>query len=52
MKELVGQCRVCGKDVYCRDGFLDGVVQENSFVLCFECDSNSRIKDEGNRKRL
>lgn len=49
MKELVGQCRDCGKDVYCRDGFLDGVVQENSSVLCFACDSE--IKDEGNRER-
>ncbi|WP_182914119.1 hypothetical protein [Paenibacillus sp. 1011MAR3C5] len=39
MKELVGHCRACGREVYCRDGFLDGVVQEDSSVLCFACDS-------------
>ncbi|SUV07408.1 Uncharacterised protein [Cytobacillus firmus] len=28
MKELVGCCAVCGKDLYCLDGFFNGVHNE------------------------
>ncbi|MDF2723793.1 MAG: hypothetical protein K0Q59_3468 [Paenibacillus sp.] len=34
--ELVGQCRECGKDVYCKGGFLDGVTQ-NGKLYCHSC---------------
>lgn len=37
MKELVGKCTSCQKDVYCRDGFLDGVLNDNGCLLCFHC---------------
>ncbi|MUV37654.1 hypothetical protein JNUCC1_01460 [Lentibacillus sp. JNUCC-1] len=37
MEEEVGVCVSCGKTVYCRDGFLDGVVTENHELYCFEC---------------
>ncbi|MET1032195.1 hypothetical protein [Domibacillus tundrae] len=36
MKELIGQCAACGKDVYCLDGFLNGVKAEEE-LLCFDC---------------
>ncbi|WP_275425436.1 hypothetical protein [Bacillus sp. CGMCC 1.16541] len=36
MKELVGTCQQCGKDVYCCDGFLDGVVAKEG-ITCFSC---------------
>lgn len=37
MQELIGPCRQCGKPVYCRDGFLDGVVLEDGSASCFAC---------------
>ena len=36
MRELIGPCSNCGKDVYCRDGFLDGVYVDGELV-CFDC---------------
>lgn len=37
MRELVGKCRQCGKDVYCEDGFLNGAVVEGVGVICSDC---------------
>ncbi|MDQ0215323.1 ribosomal protein L24E [Oikeobacillus pervagus] len=37
MRELVGNCDHCHKEIYCLDGFLNGV-KENGKLLCFECD--------------
>ncbi|WP_179289029.1 hypothetical protein [Bacillus sp. 7894-2] len=37
MKELVGSCAVCGKDLYCLDGFFNGVHNEKNETICFEC---------------
>lgn len=34
--DLVGNCRVCGKPVYCKGGFLDGV-SENGGLYCHSC---------------
>ncbi|WP_010530347.1 hypothetical protein [Lentibacillus jeotgali] len=42
MRELIGECQQCGKNVYCENGFFDGV-QENGKLLCNEC------ADEKNR---
>ncbi|WP_269431507.1 hypothetical protein [Domibacillus indicus] len=36
MNEFVGSCVLCGKDVYCQDGFLNGVKEEGG-LHCFEC---------------
>lgn len=36
MRELVGKCESCGKDVFCLDGFLNGV-SEAGRLECFEC---------------
>jgi len=36
MRELIGPCVNCGKDVYCRDGFLEGVYM-NGKLLCNKC---------------
>ncbi|WP_256521831.1 hypothetical protein [Halobacillus sp. A5] len=38
MFELVGTCSVCGKAVYCRDGFLDGIIDEEQMLKCNECE--------------
>ncbi|MGM0896793.1 MAG: hypothetical protein ACQEV0_02780 [Bacillota bacterium] len=36
MRELIGPCSNCGKDVYCRDGFLDGVYIDGE-LICRDC---------------
>ncbi|WP_255822192.1 hypothetical protein [Halobacillus shinanisalinarum] len=37
MQEHVGNCSQCGKEVFCLDGFLNGVVSEDKSLYCFEC---------------
>ncbi|SFE32470.1 hypothetical protein [Alteribacillus iranensis] len=37
MKEKVGHCSRCGKEVFCLDGFLNGVLDEEKNLFCFEC---------------
>ncbi len=36
MRELIGDCQSCGKNVYCEDGFFDGV-QAEGLLHCNEC---------------
>ena len=42
MKELIGHCAACSKEVYCKGGFLDGVIQEDKSLLCFTCHNKSK----------
>lgn len=50
MRELIGPCSNCGKDIYCRDGFLDGVYVDGK-LLCFECAAELKeIKEEQTQK--
>ena len=37
MKELVGTCCECGKNLYCLDGFFNGVLTEEKQTICFGC---------------
>ena len=37
MEELVGSCRICGASIYCKEGFLNGIVNEDKTLVCFEC---------------
>jgi len=37
MIELVGCCCSCRKEVYCLDGFLNGVHRDKKEIYCFEC---------------
>lgn len=39
MRELVGKCSVCQKDIYCLNGFLNGEYNDNH-LYCFACASN------------
>lgn len=43
VNELVGNCMQCKKEIYCMDGFLNGIVVEKGNILCFECQD----QDEG-----
>lgn len=36
MRELIGQCQSCGKNVYCENGFFDGA-QLDGKLLCNDC---------------
>ncbi|MGG1555276.1 hypothetical protein [Paenibacillus ferrarius] len=48
MIELVGICEKCKRPVYCRDGFIDGIVQPDKTVICFACSEDGA--DEGKKK--
>lgn len=37
MREFIGLCSICGKEIFCRDGFLDGVYIDGK-LICFECE--------------
>jgi hypothetical protein len=37
LKELIGKCSHCGKNLYCLEGFFNGVILENKELVCFEC---------------
>ncbi|WP_181833229.1 hypothetical protein [Bacillus taeanensis] len=37
MKELVGCCVSCGKEIYCQNGFLNGVIRDDQLLQCFPC---------------
>lgn len=38
MKEWIGICQICGKDIHCEDGFFNGIVLPGHEYRCFECD--------------
>ncbi len=37
MKELVGYCTKCEREVFCLNGFLEGEVTDEKEVICFDC---------------
>ncbi len=37
MKEYIGCCLYCKKEIYCLDGFFNGVHTETKDLLCFDC---------------
>ncbi|WP_200865939.1 hypothetical protein [Thalassobacillus devorans] len=45
MRELVGNCSKCGKNVYCEDGFLNGYY-ENKQLYCNDCYENAEDQDK------
>lgn len=45
MREKVGTCTCCKKELYCLDGFLNGVITDNKELYCFECYQSSGEKD-------
>lgn len=49
MHEHVGTCTSCGKPIYCKEGFLDGVVLEDKSLVCFECLEPSESPEPKNR---
>lgn len=47
MIEEVGKCVNCSKIVYCTDGFLNGIIEENGSLLCFECSKRDEVNKKG-----
>lgn len=45
MEEFIGHCRICKKPIYCKMGFLDGVVQADKSLVCFDC-SDEGLEEE------
>jgi hypothetical protein len=41
MRELVGNCIACRKEIYCLDGFFNGVHSDEGKMYCFECYKDS-----------
>lgn len=49
MQEKVGDCAECGEPVYCRGGFLQGVVRDDGSLVCLSCgDKGGNKRDQKN----
>ncbi|GIN62548.1 hypothetical protein J27TS8_25410 [Robertmurraya siralis] len=42
MREYLGQCKICGKEICCENGFFNGVLLPEHDYLCFKCDQNKQ----------
>jgi hypothetical protein len=38
LRELVGECQECKKEIYCENGFFNGIVKEDGKITCFDCE--------------
>ncbi|WP_409288875.1 hypothetical protein [Peribacillus sp. SCS-37] len=47
--EMAGNCRICGKEIFCRDGFLDGAVLKHQLYcqLCAEIEDKKTLPIKG-----
>ncbi|WP_179107182.1 hypothetical protein [Sediminibacillus massiliensis] len=48
MEEFVGKCQKCGKEIYCENGFLNGVTSEGN-LYCFQCSEGKFADKEDSR---
>ena len=46
MEEFIGSCTICKKEIYCINGFLNGLIQPDGTLRCFSCDKDSFLKEE------
>ncbi|MED3563339.1 MULTISPECIES: hypothetical protein [Bacillus] len=46
MRELVGTCKCCNKEIYCLDGFFNGIHTDDKKIYCFECYETAKKKEE------
>ncbi|WP_266095249.1 hypothetical protein [Gracilibacillus oryzae] len=40
MREYIGDCQNCGKEIYCENGFFNGVSVSDGY-LCFDCEEEN-----------
>lgn len=50
MQELIGHCHKCEKPIYCKMGFLEGIVLADKSLLCFDCAGEEPKDAEANAK--
>jgi hypothetical protein len=48
MKERVGECLLCKKELFCLDGFFQGQVKDTGETYCFLC--FEELKKESDKK--
>lgn len=41
MREWIGVCSICGIDIFCENGFFNGVVLPEHDYRCFECEDKA-----------
>jgi hypothetical protein len=46
MLELVGHCNKCKKQIFCNDGFINGVVLEDKSLICFDCSDQEQEQSD------
>lgn len=46
MEEFIGGCIICKKEIYCINGFLNGIIHPDGTLRCFSCDKDSFSKEE------
>ncbi len=46
LKELVGECQECKKEIYCLNGFFNGIVKEDGTITCFECEEKKEKNED------
>ncbi|MFS0783091.1 hypothetical protein [Bacillus sp. 1P06AnD] len=45
MRELIGYCCVCKKELFCLDGFFNGIIEEGQ-LFCFDCDDQAANQND------
>lgn len=48
MRELIGHCESCGREVYCENGFFTGIHIEGK-LFCSSCGMKATGKKDSNR---
>ncbi|WP_462411985.1 hypothetical protein [Neobacillus sp. Marseille-QA0830] len=46
MKEFIGNCSCCNKEIFCLDGFFNGILTETKEIYCFDCHETLKKKEE------
>jgi hypothetical protein len=46
MEEMVGICTWCEKEIFCRGGFLEGLIFGDQQLLCLQCKDEEQPQNE------
>lgn len=46
MREWIGTCQDCGTDIYCENGFFNGVLLPGHTYRCFDCEEKREDTDK------
>jgi hypothetical protein len=48
VKELVGMCEICKKELFCMDGFFQGEIGLSGRLFCFSCYIEEKKESDDN----